>query len=257
MYNGVSLQSATSHYFGQKFTKPFEVEFTNKEGKQENPYQTAWGSSTRMIGALIMVHGDDNGLILPPKIAPKQVVIVPISKEERISDMSIYVKNELEKNNIRCFIDNSDRTPGFKFAEHEMNGIPLRLEIGPRDIENNQLTIVRRDNYEKSQIIIDNDLFNKIEEALENIQKSMYNKVLERNKKKTYECHSFDQVREIMDKEPGFIKAMWCGDENCELKFKEIKGMKSRCIADEKPIDDKCICCGKKADKLVYWGIQY
>lgn len=258
MYNGVSLQSATSHYFGQKFTQPFDVKFLNKDNKLEYPYQTSWGTTTRMIGGLIMVHSDDNGLVLPPKIAPQQVAIVPIGKSEEVSLVATNIYEELKEANIRVFIDDSDKSPGFKFAEHEMNGIPIRMEIGPRDLEENKITIARRDTYEKLSLDLNNDLPEFISNLLNQIQHDMFIKALNRNKEKTYTCTNLDEVRKIMDTQPGFIKAMWCGSPDCELKMKEIKGIKSRCIPfEQEHITDKCVCCGKKADTMVIWGIQY
>ncbi len=258
MYNGISLQSSTSHYFGQKFSKPFNIEFTNKNGEKKNPYQTSWGTTSRMIGALIMVHGDDNGLILPPKIAPTQAVIIPISKNLDVNKKAEELQKLLNSNGIRTIIDKSERSPGYKFAEHEMNGIPIRIELGPKDLEKNQVVLARRDTFKKTFSIIDENLILNIENLLNQIQINMFEIAKKRNLEKTYECTSLKEVEAIINNKPGFIKAMWCGDENCELRMKEIRGMKSRCIVDnEKHFSDKCICCNKKAKHLVYWGIQY
>lgn len=258
MYNGVSLQSGTSHYFGQKFSKPFDIKFLNRENKFDYAYQTSWGVSTRMIAGLVMVHGDDNGLILPPKIAPKQVVIIPIGKSESVYEKCESVLSELKQNGISAFIDDSEQSPGFKFAEHEMYGVPVRIELGERDLESNHITVVRRDTGEKSFIGFDKDIPNEIISLMDNIQKNMFDSALKRNLNRTYTCTSLDEVREIMNTKPGYIRAMWCGDEACELKMKEINGLKSRCIPEEQEhFDDKCICCGKPAQYMVYWGIQY
>ncbi len=258
MYNGVSLQSGTSHYFGQKFTKPFEVKFTNRNNTLEYAYQTSWGVSTRMIGGLIMVHSDDNGLVLPPKIAPNQTVIVPIGKDDNVKEECTKLLNKLKQNNITCFIDNTDKSPGFKFAEHEMNGIPIRIEIGPRDLETNEIVLARRDTSEKIKVKLDDDIVNNIAKLLERIQTNMYNTAKKRMIEKTYVCTNLDEVKEIMENRPGFVKAMWCGDTVCELKMKEIKGTKSRCIPDDQEsLSDNCICCNKPAKHMVYWGIQY
>ncbi len=257
MYNGVSLQCGTSHYFGQKFSKAFDIKFANRNNELEYAYQTSWGVTTRMIGGLIMVHSDDNGLVLPPKIAPKQVVIVPISEDEIVTDTAKELLASLLKNDIRAFIDTSDKTPGFKFAEHEMNGIPVRVEIGPKDIANNKLVLARRDTGEK-QIIDHNNFIEEIKLLMDAIQNNLFDKAQERNRSKTYTCKTIEEIKEIMEKGSGFIKAMWCGDEECELKMKEIKGLKSRCIAEkEEKITDKCVVCNKEAKHLIYWGNQY
>lgn len=258
MYNGVSLQSATSHYFGQKFTKPFHVTFMNRENKEEYAYQTSWGTTTRMIGGLIMVHSDDNGLVLPPKIAPTQVVIVPIGKEEAVFAKADELASTLKQADIRVMVDRSEKSPGFKFAEHEMNGIPLRIEIGPRDLENNEIVISRRDTYTKETVSLDIDIISKLKQLMEMMQSDMYERARLRNVEHTYECRNLDEVRNVLATQPGFIKAMWCGDEACELKIKEIGGIKSRCIPfTQEHISDTCVCCSKEAKEMVIWGIQY
>ena len=257
MYNGVALQAGTSHYFGQKFARAYDVKFTNKENKEEYVYQTSWGTTNRMIGALIMVHSDDYGLVLPPRIAPKQVVIVPIGTSDEVINLSNKINKELQENNITSYIDNSEKSPGFKFAEAEVNGIPVRIEIGARDLEQNKITIARRDTREK---LIENKDINIVEytkNLLETIQKDMYNKALKRRNELTFEAHNMSDIENILNTQPGFIHAMWCGDEACELKIKEIKGCKSRCITEEEPIDTKCVCCGRDAKHHVIWGIQY
>lgn len=259
MYNGVALQSGTSHYFGQKFTKAYNVKFTNKENKEEYPYQTSWGTTTRMIGGLIMVHSDDYGLVLPPRIAPKQVVIIPIGKSEKVANLALEIQEKLQQNDIITYIDNTEKSPGFKFAEAEVNGIPIRIEIGERDLENNQITFARRDTREKlTETLSEMDIVKYTKTLLETIQNDMYKKALERRKNLTFEAHNLKDIENILNTQPGFIKAMWCGEEKCEEKIKEIKGCKSRCIMEEeKPIDEVCVCCGKPAKHLVIWGIQY
>ena len=258
MYNGVCLQAGTSHYFGQKFSKAYDVKFLNKENKQEYVYQTSWGTTTRMIGGLIMVHSDNYGLVLPPRIAPRQVVIIPIGDTEEVNNLSITFNKELNSNNVVSYIDNTEKSPGFKFAEAEVNGIPVRIEIGKRDLENNQVTIARRDTREKITINKEELTVDYIKNLLETIQKDMYNRALERREALTFEAHNLSDMEKILNTQPGFIHAMWCGDEACELKIKEIKGCKSRCIVEDgEKIDDKCVCCGKPADKHVIWGIQY
>ena len=258
MYNGVALQAGTSHYFGQKFAKAYEVKFANKENKEEYVYQTSWGTTNRMIGALIMVHGDDYGLVLPPKIAPKQVVIVPIGKSEEINDMAFNLKDSLIENGIDAYVDDSEKSPGFKFAEAEVNGIPVRIELGERDLKENKIVFVRRDTREKIEKQSDINIVSYVSELLDTIQKDMYERAVERRDKLTFEAHNIEDIKNIIETQPGFIHAMWCGDKECEEKIKEIHGCKSRCIDDTLPrIDEKCVCCGKEAKHHVIWGIQY
>ncbi len=259
MYNGVTLQMGTSHYFGQKFTKAYDVKYTTKENKEDYPYQTSWGITTRMIGALIMVHSDDYGLVLPPKIAPKQVVLIPIGKDAREPlELAQKLQKELVANNITTYIDDSDKSPGYKFAESEVNGIPIRIEIGKRDLEQNKLIFVRRDTREKIEVAKDIDVVKYTKGLLDTIQKEMYERAKKRRDQLTFEAHNLEDMERILNTQPGFIHAMWCGDEACEEKIKEIKGCKSRCILeDEKAIDEKCVCCGEKAKHHVVWGIQY
>ncbi len=258
MYNGVALQAGTSHYFGQKFSKAYDVKFLNKENTQEYVYQTSWGTTTRMIGGLIMVHSDDNGLVLPPKIAPTQVAIIPIGDADEVNSLANSYKEMLEENDITCYIDNSEKSPGFKFAEAEVNGIPIRIEIGKRDLENNNVTFVRRDTREKIVESKDIDVVSYVEKLLDTIQNDMYKSAKERMDKLTFTAHNLTDMENILNTQPGFIHADWCGDEECELKIKEIKGCKSRCILEEeKLIDGKCVCCGREAKYHVVWGIQY
>ena len=257
MYNGVCLQDGTSHYFGQKFSKAYDVKFTNKDNKEEYAYYTTWGKTTRAIAAIIMVHADDYGLVLPPRIAPKQVVIVPIGNDDAVLELCNSFSKELNDNDVVSYVDNSNKSPGFKFAEAEVNGIPIRVEVGARDLANNTITVARRDTREKINIKKEELTVDYIKDLLETIQKDMYNRALERQNKLTFEAHNMEDMERILNKQPGFIHAMWCGDEACELKVKEIRGCKSRCIVDEEPIDTKCVCCGKDAKHHVIWGIQY
>ena len=245
MYNGVSLQSGTSHYFGQKFSKPFGITFSNRNNELENVYQTSWGTSTRMIGALIMVHSDDNGLVLPPKIAPRQVVIVPIGTDEAVMRKADEILLDLQDAGITAFVDRSEKSPGFKFAEHETNGIPVRIEVGPR---------------EKMTVSLDEDIREYVEDLLETIQANLLETATKRRDELTFTAKSMDEMKNIMMTQPGFVKAMWCGDEECEAKIKEIRGTKSRCIPfeeEQEHISDTCVCCGKPAKTMVVWGIQY
>ena len=258
MYNGICLQDGTSHYFGQKFSKAYDVKFTNRDNKEEYAYYTTWGKTTRAIAAIIMVHADDYGLVLPPRIAPKQVVIIPIGDSEEVSDLCNKYKDELNQNDISCYIDNTDKSPGFKFAEAEVNGIPIRIEVGKRDLENNNITVVRRDTREKTIVSKDVDILEYTKKLLDDIHDNMYKKATERRDSLTFEAHNMEDMERILNTQPGFIHAMWCGDSKCEDKIKEIKGCKSRCIVDDgERIDNKCVCCGEEAKYHVIWGIQY
>ena len=258
MYNGVALQSGTSHYFGQKFSRAYDIKFLNKNNEYEYAYQTSWGVSTRMIGGLIMVHGDDYGLVLPPKIAPTKVVIVPIGTSTKVMDMAKELENKLLSKGITAYIDDSDKSPGFKFASSEVNGIPIRIELGERDLNNNCIYISRRDTREKEEVSLDEDITKYINDLLNDIQNNLLNMAIKRRNKLTFEAHNLEEFKNIMDKQYGFVKADWCGDSECEAKIKEIKGTKSRCILEgEKPLTGKCVVCGKEANDLVIWGVQY
>lgn len=257
MHDGKALQSGTSHYFGDGFSRAFGVEFTDRDNKPVHPFQTSWGSTTRLIGAVIMTHGDDNGLVLPPAIAPIQTVVIPIAFHKAgVAEKANEVCDRLKKI-CRAKIDLSEQTPGWKFAEYEMKGVPLRIEIGPRDIENNCCVAVRRDNREKTVISLD-ELETKIPELLAAVQNGLFEKALARRAAMTFDARSLDEMREIADTKPGFIRAMWCGDRACEDKLKEVAGVTSRCIPfDQEQISDTCVCCGKKAKHMLYWGKAY
>lgn len=257
MHNGVCLQSGTSHYFGQKFSEAYDIKFLNKDNKQEYAYQTSWGTSNRMIGAVIMVHGDDYGLVLPPKIAPIKVDIIPIGNDILTSSEIEIIKSKLSENNITFKVDDSDKTPGFKFAESEVNGTPIRIEIGKRDLENKKVTLVRRDTREKISVDI-NEVIDKVKFLLTDIQDNLYNRALERMNALTFEASTMSEMESIIKEHPGFIKADWCGRSECEVKLKDKTSIKSRCILEnEKLITGKCAICGKPAKELVIWGIQY
>lgn len=257
MHNGVCLQSGTSHYFGQKFSEAYDIKFLNKDNKQEYAYQTSWGTSNRMIGAVIMVHGDDYGLVLPPKIAPIKVDIIPIGNDILTSSEIEIIKSKLSENNITFKVDDSDKTPGFKFAESEVNGTPIRIEIGKRDLEDKKVTLVRRDTREKISVDI-NEAIDKVKFLLTDIQDNLYNRALERMNALTFEASTMSEMESIIKEHPGFIKADWCGRSECEVKLKDKTSIKSRCILEnEKLITGKCAICGKPAKELVIWGIQY
>lgn len=256
MYNGVALQSATSHYFGNGFAKAFDVKFVNKNNEEEYCYQTSWGLTTRSIGGLIMCHGDDNGLVLPPRIAPKKVAIITYSDD--LLNKAYEIRDMLNKGGIVAYVDDSEKSAGFKFAEAEVQGIPFRIEIGKRELENNEIVVARRDNFTKTNVSLDTDLVTYFKEQIDVMHNDMFNRAKKRMEEKTYVCHNMDEVKEVMENHPGFIKAMWCGDEACEEKFKEIRGTKSRCIPfEQEKVDTKCVCCGKEAKDMVIWGIQY
>lgn len=258
MHNGICLQSGTSHYFGQKFSKAYDIKFLNKNNEYEYCYQTSWGTSNRMIGALIMVHGDDKGLVLPPMIAPNKVVIIPISNDDEVVNATNKIENILKENNINYYVDNSDKSPGFKFAEAEVNGIPVRIEIGKRDLINNQVTFVRRDTSEKISVCLDDNILDKLNDLFKDIQSNLYDKTKKRMDSLTFSASNLSEVEDILNTHPGFIKAPWCGSLDCELKMKEIKGCKSRCILENESVhNDKCVVCGNDAKHIVMWGIQY
>lgn len=258
MHDGKALQSATSHYFGQNFTKPFEIKFQNREGKEEYAYQTSWGSSTRLLGALIMAHGDNRGLKLPPKVAPIQVVVVPVAQnKEGVLEKAHELYNSL-KSMFRAEIDDRDNvSPGFKFNDWEMKGVPVRIELGPRDIENGVCVLVRRDTAEKVVVKL-NEVEKVLAETLEKIHNNMFEECKKRLEEKTTIATTLDEFVTSMNEHQGFIKAMWCGDPACEEKIKELTAAKSRCMPfEQEKISDKCVCCGKPADKMVIWGRQY
>ena len=258
MHDGQALQCATSHNFGDGFAKAFQVQYLSKNNTVEPVHQTSWGITTRTIGALIMVHGDDSGLVLPPRIAPVQVNIIPIQQnKEGVLDKAFGLMNSLKDAGLRVKVDDSDKTPGFKFADSEVRGIPLRLEIGPKDIEAGQVVLVRRDTREKIVVSFEN-LVEESKKLLEQIQKDMYNRALTFQKERTTDAKSLDELVASLDKKPGFVRAMWCGCRECEEKLKEYSGITSRCIpAKQEKIADTCVVCGRPATKMVYWGRAY
>lgn len=258
MHNGVALQGGTSHYFGDGWAKNFGITFTGRDNTLQHPYQTSWGVSTRMIGAIIMVHGDDNGLVLPPKVAPIQLAIIPIAQHKPgVLDKANALYESL-KTKFRVKLDDTDNSPGWKFSQYEMQGVPLRLEIGPKDIEQNQCVLVRRDTREKLFVSLDN-LEGEIEKALQAVHDGLYERALKNLEEKTFTATTYEEFLDIAENKPGFIKAMWCGDSACEDKLKDATGgVKSRCIPfKEEHLSDVCVCCGKPAKHMVYWGRQY
>ncbi len=259
MHDGKALQAGTSHYFGDGFAKAFEIEYTDKENKKVNPHQTSWGVTTRLIGAIIMTHGDNNGLVLPPAVAPIQVVIVPIAQhKEGVLDKATELYEKIKALGIRVKLDDSDNSPGWKFSEYEMKGVPVRVEIGPKDIEAGNCVIATRHNGEKTVIAL-SDLEEMVQKKLTEVHDGMLKKALENRESKTYACTSIDEIKSVLEANgDGFIKAMWCGDEACEDKVKEETGVGSRCIPfEQENLSDKCVCCGKPAQCMVYWGNAY
>lgn len=257
MHDGKALQSGTSHNFGNGFAKVFDIQYTDKDNQLQYVHQTSWGITTRLIGAIIMVHGDNSGLVLPPKIAPTQVVIIPIAQHKEGVLEKVAELNTKLSSSFRVKVDSTDKSAGWKFSEYEMKGIPLRLEIGPKDIEKNQAVLVRRDTREKVFVSLD-ELEQKIQLLLEEIQANLLEKATERRNSKTYTAANLEQFEKILNETPGFIKAMWCGDRACEDAIKEKTTATSRCIPfEQEQISDVCVCCGKKATHMVYWGKAY
>ncbi len=258
MHDKKALQSGTSHYFGQGFAEQFNITFTDKDNQQKHPYQTSWGLSTRIIGGIIMTHGDNNGLVLPPRIAPVQVVVVPVAQHKPgVTEKATAIYEALRAAGIRTRIDVSDNSLGWKCAQYEMKGVPLRVEIGPRDIENNVCMAVRRDNGEKVSVSLD-ELAARIPELLDAVQDGLYAKAKKNLDEHCYTAYSIDEAKKLQEENGGFIKTMWCGDLQCELDMKEKAGMSSRCIPfKQEHLGDVCACCGKPAKHMIYWGVAY
>ena len=263
MHDGKALQAGTSHYFGDGFARAFDITYKSKDNKDVYPHQTSWGTTTRLIGAIIMTHGDDNGLVLPPAVAPIQVVIVPIAfHKEGVLEKANELYETLKAAGIRVKLDDSENSPGWKFAEYEMKGVPLRIEIGPKDIENGKCVAVTRHNREKADIALTEGLAgfaDAVKAKLAEVRDGLYAIALENRKRHTYDCTSMEEITDALEKNgDGFVRAMWCGDEACEDKVKEVTGVGSRCIPfEQEKLSDVCVCCGKPAKKLVYWGKAY
>ena len=259
MHNGVALQGGTSHYFGDGFARAFGITFTDRENKMQYPHQTSWGVSTRMIGAIIMTHGDDNGLILPPGVAPIQVAIIPVAQhKEGVLEAAGKLRDRLADKDIRVKLDDSENSTGWKFSQYEMKGVPVRLELGPRDIEAGTCVMVSRVTREKSVISLEN-LEEEVEKALRRVHDELYERALQNLHEKTSDAHSYEEFLDLAENHPGFIRAMWCGDAACEDKLKDVTGgVKSRCIPfHEDTLSDVCVCCGKPAKHMVVFGRQY
>ncbi len=258
MHDRKALQAGTSHYFGDGFARAFGIEFTDKNNQKTNPFETSWGVSTRLIGGIIMTHGDNNGLVLPPKVAPVQVVVLPIAQhKEGVLEGASAIRDRLMAAGYRVKMDDSDNSMGWKCAEYEMKGVPLRVECGPRDLENGQCVLVRRNDGEKTVVKLE-ELETAVAQQLQLVHDGMYERAKKNLDEHIYEAHSLEEAKELQEKNGGFVKTMWCGSLECEMKMKEVAGMSSRCIpfAQEK-LDTVCACCGKPADKMIYWGIAY
>ena len=253
-----ALQGATSHYFGDKFSRAYDVTFTGRDNKLAYPFQTSWGSTTRMIGAVIMAHGDNNGLVLPPKIAPIQVVVVPVAMHKPgVLEKAQELLAALKAAGIRATLDDSDNSLGWKCAQYEMKGVPLRLELGPRDIENGVCMAVRRDNGEKCSVALP-ELAARVPELLDAVQQGLYDKAKLNLDSHVFEARSVEEAKALQAEHGGFIKTMWCGDEACELQMKEQAGMSSRCMPlRQEKLGETCVCCGKPAKHMIYWGVAY
>ena len=253
-----ALQSGTSHYFGDKFSRAYDVTFAGRDNKLQYPFQTSWGASSRLIGAVIMTHSDNNGLVLPPAIAPIQVVVLPIAQHKPgVPEAAAALRDRLTAAGLRVKMDDSDQSAGWKFAQYEMKGVPLRVECGPRDLENGQCVLVRRNDGVKTIVKLE-ELESAVEEQLKLVHQGMYEKAKKNLTEHIYEAHTLEEARQLQERNGGFIKTMWCGEEKCELEMKEKAGMSSRCIPfDQEHLGDTCAICGKPAKKMVYWGIAY
>lgn len=259
MHDGKALQSGTSHNFGDGFAKAFGIQYTDKDNQLQYVHQTSWGMTTRLIGAIIMVHGDDSGLVLPPKIAPVQVMVIPIQQhKEGVLDKAEALKERLRAAGVRVKMDDSEKSPGWKFSEQEMRGIPIRIEIGPKDIEAGQCVLVRRDTREKTFVSLE-DLERKTAELLETIQKDLFERAKAHRDAHIYDAHNYEEFADVIQNKPGFIRGMWCESQECEDKLKEDFAATARCMPfnDQEEISSVCVCCGKPAHKLVYWGKAY
>ncbi len=258
MHDGKALQAGTSHNFGDGFAKAFGIQYLDSDNQLKYCHQTSWGVTTRIIGAIIMTHGDDNGLVLPPAVAPIQVVVIPVQQhKEGVLDAANGLVETLRAAGIRVKLDDSEMSPGWKFAEYEMKGVPLRVEIGPRDIAEGKCVVVRRDNREKS-FVMQSDIVDVVNTGLAALNEALYKKALENRETHTWSAENLDELVKVAESANGFIKAMWCGDVECELKLKEVADVTSRCMPfGIEPIGNKCVCCGREAHKLVYWGKAY
>ena len=258
MHDRKALQAGTSHYFGDGFARAFDIQFTDKNNQKVNPFETSWGVSTRLIGGIIMTHGDNNGLVLPPKIAPIQVVILPVAQHKPgVLEAAEALRQRLADAGLRVKVDDSDNSMGWKCAEYEMKGVPLRVECGPRDLENGQCVLGRRTDREKVVVKLE-ELEAEVTRQLEVVQQQMYDKAKRNLDEHIYTAYSLEEAKQLQEENGGYVRTMWCGDLACELAMKEKAGMSSRCIPfAQEHLADTCACCGKPAQKMVYWGVAY
>lgn len=259
MHDGKALQSGTSHNFGDGFAKAFGIQYTDKQNKLQYVHQTSWGMTTRLIGAIIMVHGDDSGLVLPPRIAPTQVMVIPIQQQkEGVLERANEVKEAIAKAGVTVKLDDSEKSPGWKFSEQEMRGIPVRVELGPKDIAAGKCVLVRRDTREKIECGLD-EVATVLPELLEKIQTEMFERAKAHRDEHIWDAHNYGEFQHLVENKTGFIRGMWCGEQACEDKIKEDTTATSRCMPfhDQERIAETCVCCGKPAHKLVYWGKAY
>ena len=258
MHDRKALQSGTSHFFGDGFARQFNITFTDKDNKQKFPFQTSWGMSTRIIGGIIMTHGDNSGLVLPPRIAPVQVIVVPVAQHKPgVIEKATELYEKLKAAGVRVKIDTSDNSLGWKCAQYEMKGVPLRVELGPKDIENGVCMAVCRHNGEKITVNLD-ELVEKLPQLLDDVQQGLFDKAKRNLDEHCYPAYSLEEAAQIQQEKGGFIKTMWCGDLACELEMKEKAGRSSRCIPfKQEDLGETCVCCGKKAKHMIYWGVAY
>jgi Prolyl-tRNA synthetase len=258
MHDGRSLQSGTSHFFGDGFSRAFDIKFTARDNTLQHPFQTSWGLSTRIIGAIIMTHGDDNGLILPPAVAPIQAAVIPVAQhKEGVLEAASALRDRLKAAGIRVKLDDSDQSPGWKFAEYEMKGVPLRVEIGPRDIESGNCVIARRDTGEKITVALA-EVEQKVKEQLDALAKSLYDRALKNRKNRSCDCADYASLERAVGEQIGFYRTGWCGDAACEERLKEELDISSRCMPfDTEQVSDKCVVCGKESKATVVWGKAY
>ena len=258
MHDRKALQAGTSHYFGDGFARAFDITFTGRDNQLHYPHQTSWGVSTRMIGGIIMTHGDNNGLVLPPRIAPIQAIVIPVAQhKEGVLDAAAALLNRLKAAGIRAQMDDSDQSMGWKAAQYEMKGVPLRVEIGPKDMEKDQCCVCRRDSGEKVFVPLA-QLEDKVKELLDSVHDGLFARAQKNLEDHTKVCHTLEDVKAFMESEGGFAKTMWCGELDCELKMKEQAGVSSRCMPlKQEKVGDVCVCCGKPAKHSILWGVAY
>jgi len=258
MHDKKALQSGTSHFFGDGFAKAFGIAYADKNNQLTTPHETSWGMSTRIIGGVIMTHGDNRGLVLPPRVAPIQVVVIPVAQhKEGVIEANIAVMDQLKAAGFLVKMDDSDKAPGWKFSEYEMKGVPLRLELGPKDMEKNQCVLVRRDSGEKVFVSLDG-IEETVAKMLDDIHDGLYAKAKKNLEDNTFPATSLEQAKAVQAEKGGFIKTMWCGSEECEVRMKEEAGMSSRCIPfHQEKLGETCAICGKPAQKMIYWGVAY